>query len=196
MSGAPEVRLRDLAASYSDAQRRTLDVALGLFATHGVGGTSLQMIAAGLGVTKAAVYHQFPTKDAIVDGVLHVQLAPLEGAVEEAEATGGGAAAREVLLGRVLDQVVSHRGDLSTLQSDPVLVRHLGADEPSRRLWARLFALLLGADDGPEAKVRAAVLSATIGAVAHPFVADVDDATVRAGLVAIARDLLPDDDPT
>jgi AcrR family transcriptional regulator len=190
MSGAPDVRLRDLAAGYSPAQRRTLDAALALFAVHGVGGTSLQMIADSLGVTKAAVYHQLPTKDAIVAGVLHVQLAPLEEAVEEAEAAGGGRAVRERLLGRVLDQVVGHRRDLSTLQSDPVLVRHLGEDGPSRRLWARLFEALLGPLDGPEARVRAAVLSATIGSVAHPFVIDVDDDELRARLLALTARLL------
>jgi AcrR family transcriptional regulator len=47
----------------SAAQTRILIAALNLFADHGVSGTSLQMIADALGVTKAAVYHQFKTKD-------------------------------------------------------------------------------------------------------------------------------------
>ena len=64
----------ELAARYSVTQRRTLNVAHALFAQHGVGGTSLQMIAETLGVTKAAVYHQFQTKDAIVRAVIEVQL--------------------------------------------------------------------------------------------------------------------------
>ena len=33
---------------------------------HGSGGTSLQMIADAIGVTKAAVYHQYRTKDEII----------------------------------------------------------------------------------------------------------------------------------
>ena len=40
--------------------------ALELFARNGVGGTSLRMIADELGVTKAAVYHQYNTKDEII----------------------------------------------------------------------------------------------------------------------------------
>ena len=48
------------------AQHRVLDAALSLIADNGVGGTSLQMIADAVGVTKAAVYHQFKTKDEIV----------------------------------------------------------------------------------------------------------------------------------
>jgi len=51
---------------YSPAQRRVATAAMELIAEHGVSGTSLQMIADALGVTKAAVYHQFKTKEAIV----------------------------------------------------------------------------------------------------------------------------------
>src|SRR5262245_40190951 len=99
---APPATLRELAARYSPAQRKTVDVALGLFAHHGVGGTSLQMIADALGVTKAAVYHQFQTKDAIVLAVVEVHLEPVEAIVERAEASAPGVATREALLGALL----------------------------------------------------------------------------------------------
>jgi len=77
----PEESLRRLAARYSPTQLRTVEVALGLFGVHGVGGTSLQMIANALGVTKAAVYHQFQTKDAIVIAAIEVELQPFEAAI-------------------------------------------------------------------------------------------------------------------
>ena len=57
------------------AQTRILDAALDLFADHGVSGTSLQMIADAIGVTKAAVYHQFKTKEEIVIAVTEMELA-------------------------------------------------------------------------------------------------------------------------
>jgi AcrR family transcriptional regulator len=182
--------LADRAARYSPAQRRTLEASLELFADLGVGGTSLQMIADAVGVTKAAIYHQFPTKDAIVVGVLEVELVPVEAALEEAEAAGRTQRAREALLGRVIDIVVSNRLALSTLQSDPVLLRHIGEHEPSRQLFARLFAVLLDGDFDAASRVRAAVLSAAIGAVAHPFVIELDNDTVRAELLAVTRRLL------
>jgi AcrR family transcriptional regulator len=184
------VNLRERAAEYSDAQRRTIDVALDLFADNGVGGTSLQMIADALGVTKAAVYHQFNTKDAIVVAVLEVYLSPLEEALEEAEAAGAGLKSREALLRRLVDAGVNQRRAIGTLQSDPVLVRILGEYAPSRQLWARLFAVLLGHDLDAAARVRASVLSAAIGSVGHVFVADVDDETLRAELVKVARRLI------
>src|SRR4029079_5029144 len=103
MTTTAPAALRDLAGRYSPAQRRTIDVALELFADHGVGGTSLQMIADAVGVTKAAIYHQFATKEAIVIGVIEVQLVPVEDALAEAEVAGPTAAARDALLTRMID---------------------------------------------------------------------------------------------
>jgi AcrR family transcriptional regulator len=182
--------LRQRAGRYSPAQRRTIDAALDLFARHGVAGTSLQMIADAVGVTKAAIYHQFNTKEAIVLGVLEVQLVPLETALDAAEAAGSDLRAREALLAAVIDTVVSNRRALNTLQTDPVLLRLIGEHEPSRELFQRLFAALLGDDLNPEARVRAAVLSAAIGAVAHPFVIDLDNDTVRDELVRVTGRLI------
>jgi AcrR family transcriptional regulator len=182
--------LRERAARYSPAQCRTIDAALPLFAAHGVGGTSLQMIADAVGVTKAAIYHQFSTKEAIVLGVIEMRLQPLEEAIEAAESEDLTQSAREAMLARVIDTVVANRGALGTLQNDPVLFRLLGEHEPSRRLWVRLFSELLGDDLGPQARVRAAVLSAAIGAAAHPFVADLDDGTLRDELLRVTRSLV------
>jgi AcrR family transcriptional regulator len=83
--------------------------ALELFADHGVNGTSLQMIANTLGVTKAAVYHQFKTKDEIIIAVTEMQLARLEDALEDAEAADDRPQARESLLNRVIEMAVDQR---------------------------------------------------------------------------------------
>ena len=186
----PESSLRELAARYSAVQRKTIDTAAALFADHGVSGTSLQMIADALGVTKAAVYHQFPTKEAIVLGVIEVDVQPIEQALEDAEAAGPSLRAREDLLAAVIDTVVKNRRALSTLQSDPVLFRLLGEHEPSRRLWIKLFSVLLGDDLDAPARVRAAVLSAAIGAVSHPFIIDLDNDSVRDELLKVTRRLI------
>lgn len=192
MTATTTPTLRELAARYSPTQRRTIDAALELFGVHGVGGTSLQMIADALGVTKAAIYHQFQTKDAIVLAVIEVELQPLEAALERAERAGPGMDARERLLADVIDAVVANRGSLSTLQADPVMFRVLGEHPPSIRMWTRLFALLLGDDVSDQARVRSSVLSAMLGAVAYPFVRDLDDETLRDELLAIARRLVFD----
>ena len=81
---ATEIRLG--AIPRTAAQTRVITAALALFAEHGVAGTSLQMIADAIGVSKAAVYHQFNTKAEIVLATAETELVGLEAAVEAAEA--------------------------------------------------------------------------------------------------------------
>ena len=147
------ITLRELAARYSPVQRRTIAVALDLFGGHGVGGTSLQMIADALGVTKAAVYHQFFTKDAIAVASIEVHLQPFEEALEAAESAGASVDAREGLLAAVIDAAVENRQSVRTLQSDPVLFRMLGEYPPSIQMWMRLFRILLGDDVDDRARI-------------------------------------------
>src|SRR4249920_2121744 len=99
---------------YSAAQVRIVKAAVELFAQHGVGGTSLQMIADALGVTKAAVYHQFKTKDEIVVAVAEAELARLETALDAAEAESDSTRARIVLVARIVDLAVERRRMEST----------------------------------------------------------------------------------
>src|SRR4029079_12012938 len=89
-------RLRDVRRS--EAQTRVIAAALGLFADHGVNGTSLQMIADAVGVTKAAIYHQFKTKDEIVIAAVEVELVKLEAALDAAAAEADPTRARELRL--------------------------------------------------------------------------------------------------
>jgi len=162
---------------YSAARTRVLDAALRLFAEHGVSATSLQMIADAVGITKAAVYHQFPTKDRIVLAVTERELARLIPALEDAEERGHAAEARDALLVR-------------TLQFDPVVVRLLAEHEQFQHFMSRLYRVLLGEldDDG---RVAGAMLSGAIStAVMHPLVADIDDETLRAKVIEMTRRII------
>ncbi len=131
--------LGERARQYSQAKRRTIDVALTLFVERGVGETSLQMIADAAGVSKAAIYSQFKTKEAIVLAVAEVELRGLEEAVDVALGEGGGTEARRRLLSQVIDMAVARRRAVGTLLSDPVLVRYLNEQELYQRLMARLL---------------------------------------------------------
>lgn len=179
------------ASSYSETQQRTIAAAMELFADHGVSGTSFSMIADAVGVTKAAIYHQFKTKDAIVLAVAEVGLAPLEDALQAAEAEPSKARGREVLLERVIDLAISRRRWVNALQGDPVMIRLLGSHEPFLDLMNRVYALLLGVGAGPTVRMQTAILSAAVGgAIVHPLVADLDDDTLRHELLTVLRRLL------
>jgi AcrR family transcriptional regulator len=173
------------------AQTRVLDAALKLIAERGVSGTSLQMIADAMGVTKAAVYRQFKTKDEIVIAITERELGQIEDAVEAAEAERHGLLAREVLLDRMIDQAVDRRGVVSALQFDPVIIRLQAEYEPFQRFIERLYAALLGTEAGVEARLHAAMLSSAISvAVMHPLLADIDGQTLRVQLKEMTRRML------
>ncbi len=170
---------------------RIVDAALDLFAEHGVGGTSLQMIANAVGVTKAAVYHQFQTKEEIVVAAAETELALVEAAVQAAEAEGSSEDAREVLVSRIVELAVARRRMESTLLGDPVIIRFFSHHPPFREVMDRLYRILMGERAGPDARVPAAMLTAAIGgAVMHPLGVDLDDETLRTQLQRLARRFL------
>ncbi|MEV6212410.1 helix-turn-helix domain-containing protein [Kitasatospora sp. NPDC051914] len=65
----------------SDTRARIIEVALELFASQGYEKTSLREIADRLGVTKAALYYHFKTKDDIVHGIVGSMAAPIDEAI-------------------------------------------------------------------------------------------------------------------
>ncbi len=187
---SPQTTSRFRFITRSPAQTRILDAALQLIAEHGVGGTSLQMIADAIGVTKAAVYHQFKTKEQIVIALTERELGGLEEALEAAEADDHRSRAREVLLDRVIDVAVERRGAASTLQFDPVIVRLLAEHEPFQHFIQRLYGVLLD-NAAEDARVAAAMLSGAIAVgVLHPLVADVSDDNLRSQLRRTIRRLI------
>jgi len=172
------------------ARERLLAAALDLFAEHGVSGTSLQMIADRLGVTKAAVYHQSQTKDEIVLAVIDPALDRLGPIADHAEAQRGQTARRDTVLAGIVDLVVDERKVSTTLSFDPVVMRLVRA-HPALRSLQRIRRLLGGTAPDPGSRVRIAVLSGgLIMAGADPAVAGLDDEDFRDHLLAAARRIL------
>lgn len=146
------------------------------------------MIADEIGVTKAAVYHQFKTKDEIVLAVAEHEFAELEEALEVAQKERSRAKARDQLLTFVIDTAVTRRRWVRALQFDPVMVRLLGSDEALTDVLAQIYGILVGPSTNAEARVSVALLGAAMGAaVVHPMVADLDEDTLRATLLKVAR---------
>ena len=71
-----------------------------------------------------------------------------------------------------------------------MLVRLLSEHQPFQQFVERLYGMLVGNDDGPEAQVRLAALTCVVGGtVAHPLVAHLDDDTLRSQLLDMVRRL-------
>jgi AcrR family transcriptional regulator len=177
---------------YTPAKTRVIEAALTLFAEHGISGTSLQMIADDIGVTKAAVYRQYPSKEEIVLAVAENVLGRLHEAVTAAEAERSHARAREVLVGQMIGVAVEQRRSAGILQRDPVMLRCLERHAPFRSVMERLNRVLIGGVTDRQARVRAAAIASAIaGTVIHPLAVDLDDESLRSFLLKEVRKLLP-----
>ena len=173
------------------AQSRIVTAAADLFARHGVGGTSLQMIADEIGVTKAAVYHQYNTKDEIVLAAAEAELARLQAVIDAAEAEPSPTRQRDALVAGIVDLAIDSRRSASTILADPAIVGFFAEHATFRDAMHRVRRVLMGDDAGPEGRVQTAMLIAAVsGAVTHPFVAGLDDDTLRAQLLRLARRFL------
>lgn len=172
----------------SAAQTRIVEASLKLFAQRGVGGTSLQMIADALGVTKAALYFQFRTKDEIVLAAAEGELTRLEGVLDAAEAESSRRRRREALLTCIVDLSVDRRRTVSVILSDPVVLRFFSHHARYRNVIDRVTDLLMGSDSEVDGHLQTAMFMAAIsGAVMHPLVADFDDDTLRTQLLQLVR---------
>ncbi len=173
------------------ARQRVLDASLELFVEHGVSGTSLQMIADRIGVTKAAIYFQFRTKEEILAALLEEPLRDLLGVLEQAENERDRARRADVVVEGLVDTVLAHRRGTSVLMRDPGSVLALKQSETYQRVAERLRELLLGAGATQEARVRFVVLMGGLTQVGvSPVLRELDDDTLRPILRQVATQIL------
>jgi AcrR family transcriptional regulator len=174
-----------------EASGRVLAAALKLFARRGVSGTSLQMIADEIGVTKAAVYQQFQSKDDIVRAVIAPALEQLAEITAAAERQRSRSARAETVLAGIVDLVVDNRRLTAILRSDPVILDPLFQTPQMRDLERRVFDLLAGPDPDPEILVATVMVSGGLMvATTGPNLEGFDDDALRSHLLSNARRLL------
>jgi AcrR family transcriptional regulator len=174
----------------SPARERVVAAALDLFAEYGVSGTSLQMIADRMGVTKAAVYHQFQTKDDIVLAVIGPVLDRLTAIADAAEREKSRSRRLDVALRGVVDLVVEHRRVAAVMQFDPIVGRLVQAN-PGHPAFDRIRAIFTGDDPDSEAHVRAAMVSGGLMiAGVDPALSTLSDDDLRSHLLSAARRIL------
>ncbi|WP_285597722.1 TetR/AcrR family transcriptional regulator [Kineosporia sp. NBRC 101731] len=180
------------ATSPGDTPRsRLLAAALALYSRHGVNGTSLQMIADRLGVTKAAVYHQFRSKDAILLALLEPLVNDMRDVVERAERERTRTAQVESVLTGVIDLAVRHREVSALMQADPAVQALHASQSDSGVLSERIGQLLLGPDPEPGRLISVAMLgSALMMTGKNPKLAAVEDEELRQQMLVAARRLL------
>ena len=170
-----------------------IGAAVELFGERGVDGTSLQMIADALGVTKGAVYYHFKTKDEIIAAVFADLLREVEVIVSEAETRAAEAsreAALELLVPRLVAVAVERRDMFNRLHGDPGVARFTAASPQYRSLDERIARLFTGDAPDAESLVRGAMASSALASVSvHPNVRQLDDDTLTTHLTEIIHAL-------
>jgi len=167
-----------------------LEAAVTLFAEHGVNGTSLQMIADHLGVSKASVYYQFQSKEDIVLEVVRPMYADVERVVAIAEAMPSESLKQEVALTGLIEHAVRHRTAIAIFYGDPAIDKLIHSREELARVQARLTAVIFPEQDDVDNKVTTAMITAGIyGATMDKLVHDVSDEDLQRVLLAGVRRL-------
>ena len=125
----------------SDTKQRILEIAGELFARQGYTATTIADIARELGTTTAALYYHFPSKAAILGGLM---ARPLTAYLTLLDGLDSGAATPEDLLGSLIDITAESR-DLATIfDRDPAALAIIDEQlpRPSRELTEQTIAVL------------------------------------------------------
>jgi AcrR family transcriptional regulator len=177
-----------------DTKQRILAIAAELFARQGYTGTTIADIARELGTTTAALYYHFPSKAAILGGLL---AKPLAAYTRLLDGLDSGHTTPEQLLGAIIDICADSR-DLATIfDRDPKALAMIDEQLPrsSAEITAQTIAALAGPDPDHATLIRAsaALAVAKAGTLAA---LDLSDGALtpadRADVLAVALRTLKD----
>jgi len=165
--------------------------ALRLFAEFGVSGTSLQMIADDMGVTKAALYYHYKTKDDLVLGVIRPLLERVSLTVEAARRLRSRRAQVEFVLDGLVDVILDARRTYVLATNDRFVGHLLERDGELVQTGERLVDLLAGPDPTAVDRLRTILfLSGLTGPLSDPECTAMPEDEFRATVVDTGRRLL------
>jgi AcrR family transcriptional regulator len=171
-------------------RRRMLAAAMKLFSQYSFAGTSLQMIADELDLTKAAIYYHFRTREQLLIALMRPILSEIGEVVETAERRRGARARAGAMLNGYADIVARNRLLTAVTVFDPS-VRSVLRSQPE---WAamidRQLALLAGAGSAVAGGINAAVVMTGLAGAAATADHDLDDDALRTELVNVGRRVL------
>lgn len=171
MSEAPESAGQPESAGHKrggDTRARIQQVALELFAEQGYERTSLREIAERLGVTKAALYYHFKSKEDIVLGLTEDYFTEFDTLIDWARTQPPGPATRHAAVERYLDIVRSGSEVFRFIERNQAAMRETpGHKHRFEQFRPRLEALVevLEPDQSPRARIRTtmALISVNFG---------------------------------
>jgi AcrR family transcriptional regulator len=125
-----------------DTRGHIQHAALDLFTEQGYEKTSLREIAERIGVTKAALYYHFKTKEDILTALFEKWIEPVEEVIEWAEAAPPGLANRQEVLRRYASALARAGPLFRVFEANRADLRDLAAGTAFQDSMARVVALL------------------------------------------------------
>ncbi|WP_219413469.1 TetR family transcriptional regulator [Pseudonocardia nigra] len=173
-----------------DTRQRVLDAARELFARPGgYRATSMRQIGERLGVTKAALYYHFRSKDEILQCLTAPLLDALDAALDAAAAERGLARVRRHVVDGSVAAMLAHRDVLTMLLRDLALLSETAVGARLAAVMVRGQDLLAGPDAGLGQRIRAFQLTSGLANTITRF-ADVPAEVLRVHLLDGARVVL------
>jgi AcrR family transcriptional regulator len=179
----------------TDTREQIRDVALELFAEQGYDKTALREIAERLGVTKAAVYYHYRTKEEILESLFADLLGGVDEIVEWGRAQPAGPETRRAVLeryGRLIGDPSDRFGRLVRfMQQSQNSIKELAVGVGMRATMEALVDLLVGARPSVEDRLRGrlALVALHLGAFSEDR-AEGDPSDRQAAALRIASELV------
>jgi AcrR family transcriptional regulator len=149
-----------------DTRERIQAVALELFAEQGYEKTSLREIAERLGVTKAALYYHFKSKEDIVSSLVEDYFGQIDGLIDWARSQPRKAEVRGEVLSRYFGIVADGSEVFRMLQQNQAALSSLASAKHRSELFRERMDGLVGVLTEPDAplagQIRAAVALASV----------------------------------
>ena len=141
---------RTAGSTAEGTRQRILDAATELFEQRGFAGTSIRDLAVRVGMTKAALYYHFPSKEEVLQALLTPFMDDIDRIIA---ATAAGQWSRAELVKRLITQM-NERGEfLNAVLSDPSVKHAMFERLGMANRVASLLRVLAGSDD-PTALLR------------------------------------------
>ena len=154
-----------VAAVEERMDRRIAQLALDRFRVSGYVGTSIADLAGALGVSKAAIYYHYRSKDTLLHRLVDPLLDAIDTCIQDHQPTR----TTQQLLDAYLAVLLAHREVVPLIATDVAVLNHPSIGPRLRAQNQQLRTLLAGPDTSVPARLRA---EAALGAIWRPLIAE------------------------
>jgi AcrR family transcriptional regulator len=149
--------------------RRIARLALDRFRIDGFVGTSIADLAGALGVSKAAIYYHYRSKDTLLHRLVDPLLDAIDACIGDHTTPATAARPPRQLLDAYLAVLLAHRQVVPLIATDVAVLNHPSIGPRLRTQNQQLRTLLAGPDTSVAARLRA---EAALGGIWRPLIAE------------------------